>query len=153
MRYQMPETTASNQGRFKPGQSGNPAGSPKGARHATTLAIEALLDGEAEAITRKAIDAAKSGDMVAIRLVLDRICPPRKTRPIHIELPSISAVSDVAIAQQEVLRATCAGELLLEEAQALSGLLDARRKALETEELEVRLLELEAIVGSHNGRS
>jgi len=140
----MPETTTSKQGRFKPGQSGNPAGRPKGARHATTLAIEALLDGEAEAITRKAIDAAKAGDMVAIRLVLDRICPPRKSRPIHIELPPISGVSDVASAQQEVLRATCAGELLLDEAQALSGLIEERRKALETEELEIRIQELES---------
>ena len=32
--------------RFKPGKSGNPAGKPKGSRHATTLAMEALLDGE-----------------------------------------------------------------------------------------------------------
>ena len=92
----MPETTVSNQGRFKPGQSGNPAGRPKGARHASTLAIEALLDGEGEAITRKAIEAAKAGDMVAIRLVLDRICPPRKSRPIHIELPAISDAGVVA---------------------------------------------------------
>jgi Family of unknown function (DUF5681) len=38
---------------FKPGESGNPAGKPKGARNKVTLAIEALLDGEAEALTRK----------------------------------------------------------------------------------------------------
>jgi len=57
----MPEKTASNQGCFKPGQSGNPSGRPKGARHATTLAIEVLLEGEGEAITRKAIEAAKAG--------------------------------------------------------------------------------------------
>jgi hypothetical protein len=39
---------------FQPGRSGNPAGRPKGARHRTTLAMKALLDGEAEALTRKA---------------------------------------------------------------------------------------------------
>jgi hypothetical protein len=38
---------------FKPGHSGNPNGRPKGVRNKTTLAVEALLDGEAEAITRK----------------------------------------------------------------------------------------------------
>lgn len=140
----MPVSTTTNQGRFKPGQSGNPAGRPKGSRHATTVAIEALLEGEAETITRKAIEAAKAGDMVAIRLVLDRICPPRKTRPIHIELPPIRDAGGVAEAQQEVLRAACAGELLLDEAQALSGLLEGRRQALETQELETRLSELEA---------
>src|SRR5215204_4346329 len=57
-------------GRFKPGNPGR----PKGARHKTTLAIEALLDGEAEALTRKAIELAKAGDLVALRLCLDRIC-------------------------------------------------------------------------------
>lgn len=139
----MTETTVLKQGRFKPGQSGNPAGRPKGSRHATTIAIEALLDGEAEAITRKAIEAAKAGDMVAIRLVMDRICPPRKTRPVHIELPPIADTHGVADAQQEVLDAVSKGELLLDEAQALSGLIEARRKALETQELEARIAELE----------
>ena len=140
----MSETTITKQGGFKPGQSGNPAGRPKGARHRTTVAIEAQLDGDGEAITRKAIEAAKAGDMVAIRLVLDRICPPRKTRPIHIELPPIRDAGGEAEAQQEILRAACAGELLLDEAQALCGLLEARRQSLETQELEVRLSELEA---------
>ena len=147
----MPESTASHQGRFKPGQSGNPAGRPKGARHSTTVAIEALLEGEAETITRKAIEAAKAGDMVAMRLVMDRICPPRKSRPIHIELPPIGDAGGVAEAQQEVLRAACAGELFLDEAQALSGLLEARRQALETQELEARLSELEGRVNASHG--
>ena len=150
MEFLMPETTASNQGRFRPGQSGNPAGRPKGARHATTAAIEALLEGEAETIARKAIDAAKAGDMVAIRLVLDRICPPRKLRPIHIELPPIHDAGGVAKAQQEILRAACAGDLLLDEAQALSGLLEARRQSLETQELEARLSELEVRTRCYN---
>ena len=147
----MPKTTAPNQGCFKPGQSGNPAGRPKGARHHTTLAIEALLDGEGEAITRKAIEAAKAGDMVAIRLVLDRICPPRKSRPIHIGLPPIHNACGVAEAQQEVIRAACSGELLLDEAQALAGLLEARRQSLETQELEARLSELEGRANASHG--
>ena len=148
----MSETTAPNQGRFKPGQSGNPAGRPKGARHATTMAIEALLEGEAATITRKAIEAAKAGDMVAIKLVLDRICPPRKARPIHMELPPIHDAGGIAEAQQEVLRAACAGELLLDEAHALSGLLEARRQALETQELEGRIAQLEMEARGTNGR-
>ena len=139
----MPENTGPKQGRFQPGKSGNPAGRPKGSRHAVTLAVEALLDGEAEVITRKAVEAAKAGDMVAIRLVLDRVCPPRKTRPIYINLPAISGLSDIAVAQNEVLRATCSGELCLEDAQVLGGLIEARRRALETAELELRISELE----------
>jgi hypothetical protein len=52
---------------FKPGQSGNPAGKPRGSRNRTTLAVEALLDGEAETLTRKAIELAKAGDLAALR--------------------------------------------------------------------------------------
>lgn len=37
---------------FEEGQSGNPAGRPKGARNRTTLAMQALLEGEADALTR-----------------------------------------------------------------------------------------------------
>ena len=88
--------------------------------------------------------------MVAIRLVLDRICPPRKSRPIHIELPPIHDAGGVAKAQQEILRAACAGDLLLDEAQALSGLLEARRQSLETQELEARLSELEVRTRGYN---
>lgn len=37
---------------WKPGESGNPAGRPKGARNKATLAVEALLDGQHEALTQ-----------------------------------------------------------------------------------------------------
>ncbi len=61
------KTARKQRGRsFKLGQSGNPGGRPRGARNKTTLAIEALLDGEAETITRKAIELAKAGDMSAL---------------------------------------------------------------------------------------
>ncbi len=128
---------------FQPGQSGNPRGRPAGSRNAATRVIEALLDGEAEAITRKAIDAALGGDMVAIRLVLDRVCPPRKCRPILIDLPPTQDSAGIAAAQQVVVQAVAQGELLLDEATALSALLEARRRAQETEYLEARIERLE----------
>ncbi len=87
----MPANTARKQDvRFKPGQSGNPVGRPAGARNKTTLAMEALLEGEAEAITRKVIDMALTGDTVALRLCLDRLAPARKDRPVLFQLPKIA---------------------------------------------------------------
>jgi len=87
----MAEITAGQQrGRpFEKGQSGNPAGRPPGARHKATVAAEAMLDGEVEALTRKAIELALAGDTTALRLCLDRILPPRCERPTSFELPRL----------------------------------------------------------------
>ena len=63
---------------FQPGQSGNPKGKPKGARNRAPLAAEVLLDGEAEALTRKAIELALAGDTVALRIVWNGCCRPGK---------------------------------------------------------------------------
>ena len=58
---------------FQKGESGNPAGRPRGARNRATLLMESLLADDAEAIGRKAIEMAKQGDMAAIRLCMDRL--------------------------------------------------------------------------------
>src|SRR6266568_9655953 len=76
---------------FERGKSGNPTGRPKGARNKATRAVEELLDGEAEALTRKAIDKALEGDMAALRICLDRLLPPRRDRLVNFELPTIES--------------------------------------------------------------
>ena len=65
-------------GRFAKGVSGNPHGRAPGTRNRATLAAMELLDGEAEALTRTAIDLALSGDMAALRLCIERIIPVRR---------------------------------------------------------------------------
>jgi hypothetical protein len=92
----MPANTGGNQGRFSKGRSGNPRGKPKGARHRTTLAAEALLDGEAEALTRNAVELASAGDIAALRLCLDRILPLRRERPVRFKLPRLLSATDAA---------------------------------------------------------
>jgi hypothetical protein len=51
---------------FPKGRSGNPAGRRLGCRNKATMAAQALLAGEAERLTRKAIEAALAGDQTAI---------------------------------------------------------------------------------------
>jgi hypothetical protein len=65
-------------------------------RNKTTLAVEALFDGEAETLTRKAIELAKAGDLAALRVCLDRIAPLRKDRPVLFELPPVASAADAA---------------------------------------------------------
>jgi hypothetical protein len=83
--------------RGKPFETGNP-GRPRGARHRTTLAIEALLDGQHAALTKAAIDKALTGDPTALRLCLDRLAPPRRDAPVSFEMPPIATVADTVAA-------------------------------------------------------
>lgn len=129
---------------FKPGQSGNPAGRPPGSRNRATLVMEALMDGEAEAITRKAIELALKGDTTALRLCLERILPPRKSRPVNIVLPEVKTAEGVAEAQAAVVQAVSDGELTPEEGTTITNILEARRKAIETQDHENRIAALEA---------
>jgi hypothetical protein len=129
--------------KFKPGQSGNPNGRPKGSRHKTTLAIEKLLDGEAEEITRKAIDLAKGGDMAAIRICLDRLAPPRKDRPILFTLPKMEKARDAADASAAIVEAASAGELTPSEAGELLKIVESYARTLQVSDFEARLERLE----------
>ena len=130
--------------RFKGGQSGNPAGRPKGARHKVTIAVEELLEGEAEAITRKAIELAKDGDTVALRLCLDRLAPARKDRPVTFDLPEINTPADAVKAAAALAGAVAAGDLTPSEAAELAKLVESYVKAVEATEILERLQRLEA---------
>lgn len=128
--------------RGKPFAPGNP-GRPKGARHKVTLAVEALLEGEAEGLTRKAVDLALAGDVVALRICLDRIAPPAKDRPVNFSLPPIEAATDVPDALAAVMQAVADGDLTPSEAGAMAALVDRWRSAFELTEFERRLAALE----------
>lgn len=113
-------------------------------RHRTTLAAEALLDGNVEALTRKAIELALGGDTIALRLCLDRILPPRRERPMSFELPRLLSAADTVAAMAAITAAVAAGEILLGEAAELAKLVETFVKAIEANELEQRLRALEA---------
>lgn len=120
-----------NAGVFKPGQSGNPAGKPKGARNRSTLALEAILEGEAEAITRKAIELAMEGDPQALRMCMDRLLPVRKDRPVRFEMPEMAEAADIVKATGAMLSAVASGEITPSEAGELGKLVTAHIQAIE----------------------
>ena len=134
---------------WKKGQSGNPAGKKPGTRHKATLAVERLLDGEGEELTRKAIELALEGEITALKLCLERICPPRKSRPVSIDLPDIKNCEGISMAQATVVQAVGDGELTPDEGQVLSNILEARRKSIETADHEQRLNELEKKINNN----
>jgi hypothetical protein len=139
-----PAKTGRQQGKFAPGKSGNPSGRPQGSRHKTSLAVEALLEGEAEALTRKAIELAKEGDMAALKLCLDRLAPPRKGRTVSFKLPTIETAEDVLRALQTIATAVAGGEITPDEGATVAALLETHRRTIETVEIEARVAALEA---------
>jgi hypothetical protein len=139
------EFTRGERVRGRPFAAGNPGRRP-GSRNKATLAAEALLEGEAEALTRKAVEMALSGDTTALRLCLERIAPPRKDRPVTFALPDLTSAKDAVAASAALLQAVAEGDLTPLEAGELSKLVANHIEALKTTELEERLAALEAQV-------
>src|SRR5262245_52076276 len=128
---------------FQKGQSGNPAGRPRGSRNKTTVLMQNLLDGEAEAIARKAIEMAKDGDMAAIRVCMDRLASIRRKDPIAFELPPMDKARDTVAAVAAVVSAVAAGDLTTSEAAEVAKIIDIYVRALATTAFEERLEKLE----------
>jgi hypothetical protein len=130
-------------GRFKPGISGNPKGKPQGARHKTTLAAMALLSGEAEALTRIAIEKALEGDLTALKLCMDRIIPSTKDMPVDIALPKMTTVADLPGFTGALLDAVSSGNLGPSEAEKLCKIVTAHTQAIQASDFEQRIADLE----------
>ena len=126
-------------GQFSKGNSGR----PRGSRNRATLAIESLLQGQAEALTQTAVTKALEGDSVALRLCMDRIAPTPKDQPVSFSLSKIKNALDASEAAGSVLSAVSVGNLTPLEASRVMGLIDSYRRTLELTEIEERLRALE----------
>ncbi len=129
---------------WKPGTSGNPTGKRPGTRHRATQMIEKLLEDGASDIAQAVVAQAKAGDMTAAKIVMDRLFPSPKDRRISFPLPPhLDSAEKVSEAGFAVLQAVAAGEITPSEGATVAGILEERRKALETQELEQRVAALE----------
>ena len=88
---------------------------------------------------------AIEGDTAAMKICMDRLVPPRKSRPITIQLPDTKTAVGVADAQSTVVKTVAEGELTIEEGLVLSNILEARRKSIESSEFDTRLNKLEGL--------
>lgn len=129
---------------FEKGRSGNPGGRRPGCRNRASLAAEALLDGEADLLTRRAVDLAVAGDPTALKLCLERILAPRRERVVRFALPPIESAGDIARAMGAVAAAVADGALTPGEAGALAQIVDTFVRAIETSDFDRRLQLLEA---------
>jgi hypothetical protein len=138
------KTARGGRGRpFPKGESGNPAGRPRGSKNRATRAAELLFDGEAAALTRKAIEMALAGDPAALRLCLDRTVAPRRERAIDLALPVIHSAADILGAIEVVAAAVGRGAITPGEGLTLSQMIEAFLRAIDASDFEHRLQDLE----------
>ena len=128
---------------FAKGKSGNPQGRPQGARNKATLLVEQLFENEAEALGRRAIELAKLGHPMMLKLALDRLAPPRRDRPVLFRLPKLETAADAAKASAALVEAVAAGDLTPSEAAELGKLVETYLRALGATDFEARLAALE----------
>src|SRR3984893_11618229 len=98
------------------GRSGDPLGRRVGCRNKTTIAAAALLVGEAESLTRKAVELALVGDPTALRLCIERVLPQCRERAVKFALPPIESAADIAPAMKAVTSALADGMITPAEA-------------------------------------
>ena len=127
-------------GRFAPG---NPGKQP-GTRHRVTVAMESLMEGQWEGLTKTVVALALRGDTTALRLCFDRIAPVRRGSHVEIpDFPKLDSPGDVPKAHAAILSAIAAGHLTAEEAKPLSDLLGAYIAAVDVTTFAERLTDLE----------
>lgn len=116
---------------FAPGQCGNPACRLHGTRN-HAMQVD---DGVCPAVVR----AAKSSDMTAARIIIERLIPTRRTRPVEIDLPRIETAVDVVAGHPRIVQAMAEHDMLPDEAQAICVALEDQSRAIDTLDLAQRV--------------
>ena len=132
--------------RGRPFPPGNP-GRPQGSRNRASVLLDRIADDEAGEVLRVVLDAAKGGDLRAAEIILGRTWPPRRGRPIQLTLPTVTTAGEVLEALGAVIDATAKGEVTPDEAATVAAILETKRKAIETVDIERRVAALEQAKG------
>jgi len=104
---------------------------------------EQLVEGQAEQLVQKVLELAQAGNVAALRMVLDRVWPPRKGQPVNVVMPPINTSEDVLAAIASIWTAIRQGGLTPEEAGALCIVIDRSIHAIETHDMAKRIAALE----------
>ena len=137
--------------RGRPFQPGNP-GRPPGSKNKVTQLVEQLAEGQAEQLVQKVLELASAGDVACLRMVLDRLWPPRKGKPVNIPMPPINSSQDLFSAIASIWTAIGEGRLTPDEASALSIVIDRSIQAIELHDISKRIAALEEAESKRNAK-
>ncbi|MBK5966471.1 hypothetical protein CCR95_20930 [Thiocystis minor] len=130
--------------KFKPGQSGNPAGKRPGTVCKMTK-LRQSIEADLPEILSAMVTAAKQGDTTAAKLVMDRVLPALRPTDQAVSLPL--AGDDLAADGRAIIQATGNADITPEQASRLLAGLGSLARVVEVGELIKRIESLEAKYG------
>jgi hypothetical protein len=86
-----------------------------------------------QTIVKKVVEKTKSGDLVAAKLLFDRLAPPPKSRAVAVDLSAIGeydGIDSILAAYRTIVEAVAGGELAPAEGLELVALIEAQRAAV-----------------------
>jgi hypothetical protein len=135
-------------GRFAKGNPGGP-GRPRAPEPVATL--DQLVAAAGAELVEAALREARGGNMRAITLLLARIWPARRGRPVLLDSPEIRSTADLLPVGAAMTTAVLNGDVTTEEGKAVASVLKMHCELLEWVELDKRMTELEERVGIRRG--
>ena len=115
----------------------------KGSRNKKTLRFREMLEEHGEALMKKCMVEALRGDRHSMRLCIERLLAPRREGSVRLSFPRVQNLASVNAASERLMRAITSGEITPADGQMIAGVLEHRRRVIETLELESRLQALE----------
>jgi len=127
-------------GRFAKGNPGGP-GRPRAVERVREY-DQRVADAGPELIDA-ALAQAQGSNLKAIEMLLDRIWPVRRGRPVQVEAPEIRTTADLLPVGAALTNAVLDGELTPEEGSAAARVLVAHGRMIEEVDFERRMTEIE----------
>jgi Family of unknown function (DUF5681) len=134
---------------FQKGQSGNPAGRPRGVFRTPAMLARQMLEGDAEGIVRNTITHAKGGNGTAMRICWDRIWPRSTKEPDGCKPVSPEEMGDAFQFIGDILAAIERGDLVAREGSGIVGVIEAYEQKIEAK-IEAGVIRLEQTPDAHS---
>lgn len=121
-----PEIVSQEKEHFIPA---NRTGRKKGSRNLRHHYLEKIAKENAVGLVRSVIAAAMAGDMIAAKIIIDRLWPRPRTAPIAVDLPSVGTPAEIREAMAAALKQTFDGQISTDDGQAIMAMLKAKLDA------------------------